>query len=96
MLSSGWLEEVERLAGNWDMGLPAFDAVGYRELYAVIRQTLSLEDAKLQIVRRTRQYAKRQVTWFSHQGQWLWVSPENDVTLKISSGLAAFAENKSA
>jgi tRNA dimethylallyltransferase len=96
MLESGWLAEVEQLSGVWDFALPGFDAVGYRELYAVVKQQVTLEQAVLKIVERTRQYAKRQVTWFTHQGTWLWMSPENEVTLKISSGLASFAENKSA
>ena len=96
MLAAGWLEEVRALTERWDISLPAFDAVGYRELYDVINQRISLEEAKSRITARTRHYAKRQTTWFSHQGQWVWMSPDAGVTSKITSGLAAFAENKSA
>jgi tRNA dimethylallyltransferase len=96
MMAAGFLEEVESLAKRWDFSQPAFDSVGYRELYGVVKQALRLEDAVQETIRRSRQYAKRQTTWFSHQGRWIWMSPENGVTLKITSGLAAFAENKNA
>lgn len=96
MIKAGWLDEVRGLSERWDFALPAFEAVGYRELYDVARERVSMSEAMLKIVTKTRQYAKRQLTWFSHQGDWLWVSPESDVTLKIASGLLSFAENKSA
>lgn len=96
MLKAGWIDEVRSLMQKWDFSLPAFDAVGYRELYALVSQGVNVAEVRDRIVQRTRQYAKRQLTWFSHQGHWLWVSPENDVTLKIASGLLAFAENKNA
>lgn len=96
MLEEGWLEEVRGLADQWDFSQPAFEAVGYREFYSVVREGVNMKDAISRVITRTRQYAKRQLTWFSHQGDWLWVSPESDVTLKIASGLLAFAENKSA
>lgn len=96
MVAGGWLEEVKMLTGRWEIDLPAFDSVGYRELYAVINQQITLDEALARIITRTRQYAKRQITWFSHQGRWQWMSPDNEVTLKITSGLAALAENKSA
>ena len=96
MLSVGWLEEVSKLSDSWDFGLPAFDAVGYRELYDVVLKRVTLDSAVAEIVRKTRRYAKRQMTWFSHQGAWIPLSAENDVTSKISSGLEVFAENKSA
>ena len=96
MLEAGWREEVQRLSKAWDFTQPAFESVGYREIYATVREGVSMEEARSRIISRPRQYAKRQLTWFSHQGDWLWVSPENDVTLKIASGLLSVAENKSA
>ena len=96
ILTSGWLEEVSTLAQRWSFNEPAFDAVGYRELYRVVREEIALFDARKTIITRTRRYAKRQLTWFSHQGTWIWMSLEKGVTAKITSGLVHFAENKSA
>jgi tRNA dimethylallyltransferase len=96
MLRSGWLGEVQGLMKKCDFALPAFDAVGYRELEAVVLNKVTLEEGRYGIVERTRQYIKRQLTWFRHQGQWRAVGVEPDVSSKIASGFAAFAENKSA
>ena len=96
MLEAGWMDEVRSLAQQWSFEEPAFDSVGYRELYGVVREELTLSDARKTIIQRTRRYAKRQLTWFSHQGTWEWMSPEKGVTAKITSGLVHFAENKSA
>jgi tRNA dimethylallyltransferase len=65
MLEQGWMGEVQTLLGS---GLSEdskpFDFIGYRELRAVLRGEISLEEARAAIQQATRQYAKRQVTWF--------------------------------
>lgn len=96
MLECGWLGEVADLASRYDFSLPAFDAVGYRELYAVNKQELNILEAQERILLRTRQYAKRQVTWFRHQGAFSEVPAQTGVTAKIALGFRRFAENKSA
>lgn len=64
MLASGWVEEVRSLlAAGVTMEMPAMRAIGYRELAAVIQGSTTLEAAREKIIIRTRQYAKRQVTW---------------------------------
>ena len=42
-------------------------AVGVRELAGVLRGEISLEDARAQLQQATRNYAKRQLTWFRNQ-----------------------------
>ena len=93
MLARGWLEEVECLGKKFDFALPAFGAVGYRELYGVVQQQVTLHDARQRIIQRTRNYAKRQLTWFTRQGRWLWMSTGSGVTSKIASGLAEFCRS---
>jgi tRNA dimethylallyltransferase len=65
MLAHGWLDEVRALVSS---GLPEnakpFDFIGYRELRAVIRGEIALEQARAAIQQATRRYAKRQLTWF--------------------------------
>lgn len=73
MLQAGWLEEVEGLLAS---GLPpdahALQAIGYRELVAVVRGELALGEARERIARATRRYAKRQLAWFRRWGQIRW------------------------
>jgi tRNA dimethylallyltransferase len=88
LLAAGWLEETRSLAERYDFDWPAFNAVGYRELYSVVQHKVTLSDAREQIIQRTRNYAKRQLTWFTRQGQWLWISAGSGVTSKIALALA--------
>lgn len=67
MLASGWIEEVEALSRNVSDDAPAWKASGYSVLRSHIRGDLDLSTAKERVIIETRQYAKRQRTWFRHQ-----------------------------
>lgn len=68
MLEQGALEEVQALrARNLDSALPAMRAIGVPELIAHLDGALSLADAADRAKAATRQYAKRQLTWFRNQ-----------------------------
>lgn len=63
MIEAGWLEEVRALLDRGLLNRQAIEAVGYRELVAVVAGRLSLADAVEQIKIRTRRYARQQRTW---------------------------------
>ncbi len=68
MLANGALDEVKRLlARNLNPSLPIMKAVGVPELAAYIRGEITLEIAVAKAKQATRNYAKRQVTWFKNQ-----------------------------
>ncbi len=79
MLASGWMEEVRDLVAS---GLPEnakpFDFIGYRELRAVLRGEMKLEEARGAIQQATRRYAKRQMTWFRREAAVRWLSGFGD------------------
>jgi tRNA dimethylallyltransferase len=67
MLDGGWLEEVRRLRElPRPLSREARQALGYRELLSHLEGSLSLNEASELIRTRTRQFAKRQLTWFRH------------------------------
>lgn len=74
MWDNGLLEEACRLA---EMNLPAdhpvWGAIGYLEAFAFLKGRLKEDEALERIFRRTRQYAKRQGTWFKHQHDVEWL-----------------------
>lgn len=74
MWNSGLLEEARKLS---EMNLPAdhpiWGGIGYLEAAAFLGGQLKAEEALERIFRRTRQYAKRQWTWFKHQHDVDWV-----------------------
>lgn len=68
MLEAGALKEVEALvARNLDAALPVMKALGVPDLAAFLNGDVSREDAVTKAQQRTRNYAKRQTTWFRGQ-----------------------------
>jgi tRNA dimethylallyltransferase len=71
MLRMGALDEVARVcAAGLSPDLPALKAVGVPELRAHLAGQLSLPEATALAQQHSRNYAKRQLTWFRHQMQW--------------------------
>ena len=78
-IADGWVEEVRRLlARGLENNLTAMQAAGYRELIAHVRGDLSLEEAVALIKTRTRQLAKRQLTWFRRESDLDWIEVARD------------------
>ncbi len=68
MLEGGAIEEVEALlARNLDPTLPVMRAIGVREIAGYLRGEWALEEVEAMAAQATRNYAKRQYTWFRRQ-----------------------------
>lgn len=67
MLDGGWVEETRALAGCLPADAPAWSATGYGVVRRLAAGELSRAEAARMITLETRQYAKRQRTWFRHQ-----------------------------
>jgi tRNA dimethylallyltransferase len=79
MMERGWLDEVRGLleAGITE-NAKIFDFIGYREMLAVSRGELTMEKARTAIQLATRQYAKRQMTWFRKDNSIRWFAGPGD------------------
>jgi tRNA dimethylallyltransferase len=64
MLAQGWVEEVTHLMQTYGPTLPLLQTLGYAELQQYLLGSISLAEATAQIILHTRQFAKRQRTWF--------------------------------
>jgi tRNA dimethylallyltransferase len=67
MLASGWADEVRALERTVAAEAPAWQACGYDTVRQLVHGTLGSNAARDAILIATRQYAKRQRTWFRHQ-----------------------------
>ena len=67
MFAAGWRDEVRALMRDVPADAPAWNACGYGAIRQLEDGTLSARDAEERVVVETRQYAKRQRTWFRHQ-----------------------------
>jgi tRNA dimethylallyltransferase len=90
MIAAGWLEEVRRLRQQ-PLSREAARALGYEELGQVLDGKLALPDGVALIQMRSRQFAKRQLTWFRNWPGLQWVRPEltllcQALTIEVSKG----------
>lgn len=77
MIKDGWVEEVRGLSKTVPLDAPAWQSLGYRELLAAqtdAEMAQVVEDVK----KKTRNYAKRQLTWFRGQMDCVPVDMENN------------------
>lgn len=70
MMDAGWLEETKALLSHRSDN--ALNTVGYKELFQHLDGTMPLEQAVELVITRTRQFAKRQMTWFKKDPNTTW------------------------
>lgn len=81
MVADGVLTEAELVWKNKETYRTAAQAIGYKEFFPYFEGSQTLAECIARLKQATRQYAKRQLTWFRHQNEavWLYVD-EDDVT----------------
>lgn len=72
MIEAGFVDEVTHLAEKYGPDLPLLQTLGYAEMLRHIRGDISLATAQAEIVQHTRQFAKRQRTWFRNRAAVQW------------------------
>ncbi len=83
MLDAGAAAEAARLKGLAP-DLPAAKALGLRELWALESGTMGKAAAVTAAVTATRQFAKRQTTWFRHRmADWIWLDAEPEMLMSL-------------
>jgi tRNA dimethylallyltransferase len=84
MFDRGLIEEAQALlVQGFDPGLPPFSAIGYAEAIACVEGRMTIEQAKMSMKRRTRQFVRRQANWFK---------PEDPQIHWFSAGLTGLDE----
>jgi tRNA dimethylallyltransferase len=71
MFDQGWVDEVRQLLSVYPdfHHMPSSKSLGYREILQYVSGQMNQEQCKSAIILKTRQYAKRQLTWFRNQDQ---------------------------
>ena len=79
MINNGLIDEARYFYDKKINSKAINTAIAYKELYLHFDKKLSLEEATDLIKQRSRNYAKRQYTWFNHQMdvKWFFVNVEN-------------------
>ena len=74
MLEAGWVDEVKKLLKSGvPENAPAFSSIGYRQVVDYIKGKLSWEQMRVQIIKATKEYARRQLIWFRKEPGAVWL-----------------------
>jgi tRNA dimethylallyltransferase len=80
MMEDGLLDEAKTV--YLYKHLSALNTVGYKELFKYFEGEISLENAIEDIKTNTRRYAKRQMTWFRKDKEYIWLDAKNPINWK--------------
>jgi tRNA dimethylallyltransferase len=93
MLEEGWLDEVRGLVdqgfGAW---LTASQAIGYAELAAHLDGRLALDEAMERTIKRTKELARRQLSWFRRDPRVEWFDVDDRGAAALAEPLTAYLE----
>ena len=89
MIKNGLLNEARSLL-DFDLSSTARAAIGYQEMFDFLNNKLTFENAVGKICKRTRNYAKRQLTWFRKNKEINWLFPD-----MCSGGLTELSDKAS-
>lgn len=97
MVRDGFVEEVEYLCQKYGKDLPLLNTLGYQEIKQYLAGDISLDEAKELTFLHTRQFAKRQRTWFRKDAQIEWFDTESpDLLEQVWSRIQKFINNDNA
>jgi tRNA dimethylallyltransferase len=83
MIEVGLVEEVKNLLPF--QNLKALQTVGYKEIFQYLNKEITLDKAITEIKTNTRQYAKRQLTWFKKDVEINWLQVSNNIDNNVLS-----------
>lgn len=78
MMNEGWMEECRRLLENTSLSTTALQAIGYREIFEGIKKGIATKDLIEPIQQKTRQFAKRQLTWYRRMEYIEWIDVDEN------------------
>jgi tRNA dimethylallyltransferase len=93
MVEMGLVTEVQQLGDKYGWDLPLLQTLGYAEIKQYLLGQISLEQAIDLIILHTRQFAKRQRTWFRADADIIWFSVDKeDLLLSVEAKINWFLE----
>ena len=92
MLKAGLIDEVRRLRQDEQNHPTALQAIGYKEIAAALEGRMSMDEAVALVKQLSRNYAKKQMTWFQRDPRCVWIDAENRTADEISNAMLKYME----
>ena len=97
MFEMGLIEEVQEIINNYGYKIQPMNSIGYKELISyILSENVDIETIKGLISKNTRNYAKRQITWYKNKMfNTNWYDVENNLNIEtIFNDIRYFLEGK--
>ena len=95
MMEDGLIDEVKRLVNQGaKRGMTSMDGIGYKEILDYFEGNISLEETIELIKKKSRNYAKRQLTWFRREKEVIWIDRQIYLTEQDALAHILFALKK--
>ena len=92
MLENGLIEEVRQLRRDEENHPTALQAIGYKEIAAALEGRMSMEDAVILVKQLSRNYAKKQMTWFQRDDRCIWIEAQDKAAKQIAVEMIRYLE----
>jgi tRNA dimethylallyltransferase len=96
MINSGLIDEVKGLLEmGYNKNLVSMQGIGYKEIIMYLEEEISLDESIALIKQKSRNYAKRQLTWFRRDERIKWMNLDDYSNLeKLSKDIIQYTNNK--
>ena len=84
MLEQGLVDEVKNIYEKYDEYPTAMQALGYKEVVEYLEEKINYQEMVEKIKQETRRYAKRQLTWFRKNNDYIWLDSENCIQNNVN------------
>ena len=93
MLQMGLVDEVRRLHSDEANHPTALQAIGYKEIVAALDGAISMAEAVAMVKQLSRNYAKKQMTWFRRDPRSIWIEAEGRSADSIADEILSKSED---
>lgn len=92
MIANGLVDEVRRLRADEENHPTALQAIGYKEIAAALENRIGMEEAVDLVKQLSRNYAKKQMTWFQRDDRCIWLEAQGKTAEQIAAEMIRYLE----
>ena len=92
MLENGLIDEVRELRRDEENHPTALQAIGYKEIAAALEGRIGMQDAVDLVKQLSRNYAKKQMTWFQRDSRCVWLEAQDKTAVQLAVEMIRYLE----
>jgi tRNA dimethylallyltransferase len=94
MFEKGFVNEVEYIYKNFGFSKTSIKAIGYEEVLRYLKNEITIDDCKREIIKKTKDYAKRQIIWLRKEKDIIFIDVNNKSKEEIQDEILRLVREK--